>query len=312
MDTTAVIFEQPGALRVDKLALTPPGEEDLVVDIRWSGISTGTEKLLWQGEMPWFPGLGYPLVPGYEAVGEVTEAPAGSRFRAGDNVFVPGATCYQDARGLFGGTAQRVVVPANRVTPVDTALGDRAILLSLAATAQHALASSPSPGKTLIVGHGVVGRLLARLMIARGDAPPTVWEKLPARQTGADGYVVADADSDPERSYETVIDATGDPGILDTLIGRLARQGEIVLAGFYSKPLAFTFPPAFMREARLRIAAEWRPADLDAVRRYLEAGQLSLDGLISHRSPAADAARAYAQAFGDPTCTKMILEWRPS
>jgi myo-inositol-1(or 4)-monophosphatase len=34
-----------------------------------SGISTGTERLLWDGTMPPFPGLGYPLVPGYETVG---------------------------------------------------------------------------------------------------------------------------------------------------------------------------------------------------------------------------------------------------
>ena len=42
------------------------------------------------------------------------------------------------------------------------------------------------------------------------------------------------------------------------LIARLAPGGEIVLAGFYSAPLSFVFPPAFMREARIRVAAEWR------------------------------------------------------
>ena len=33
-----------------------------------------TEKLLWNGTMPHFPGMGYPLVPGYESVGRVIEA----------------------------------------------------------------------------------------------------------------------------------------------------------------------------------------------------------------------------------------------
>ena len=40
-----------------------------------------------------------------------------------------------------------------------------------------------------------------------------------------------------------------------------------MLAGFYSEPLSFAFPPAFMREARIRVAAEWRQADLVAVKR---------------------------------------------
>ena len=47
------------------------------------------------------------------------------------------------------------------------------------------------PGKTapdLIVGHGVLGRLLARLTIAAGCPAPTVWEIDPARMSGADGY----------------------------------------------------------------------------------------------------------------------------
>ena len=38
----------------------------------------------------------------------------------------------------------------------------------------------------------------------------------------------------------------------------------MVLAGFYAEPVRFAFPPAFMREARLRIAAEWKPAGHDA------------------------------------------------
>ena len=56
-----------------------------------------------------------------------------------------------------------------------------------------------------------------------------------------------------------------------------------MLAGFYADRLSFAFPPAFMREARLRIAAQWRPDDLVTVRRLIGDGSLSLDGLITHR-----------------------------
>ena len=63
---------------------------------------------------------------------------------------------------------------------------------------------------------------------------------------------------DPRRDYRAIYDVSGDAALLDTLIARLAPGGEIVLAGFYSEPLSFAFPPAFMREARIRVAAEWR------------------------------------------------------
>ena len=260
--------------------------------------------------MPWFPGLGYPLVPGYEGVGEVASAGADVPLPVGTRVFVPGAACYRDAKGLFGASARRVVVPYSRIQCVDAALGDRAVLLSLAATAAHAIAASPHAGGTLIVGHGVVGRLIARLLIARGDPAPVVWEISKARSAGAAGYDVIAPDDDPCRAYATIIDASGDPAILDTLVQRLAPAGEIVLAGFYAKPLSFAFPPAFMREARIRIAAEWKPADLAAVTEALASGRLSLDGLISHHAAARDANAAYSTAFGDDACTKMVLDWR--
>ena len=45
MKTEAVVLSGPKALSVEELALAAPGESDLVIDIKHSGISTGTEKL---------------------------------------------------------------------------------------------------------------------------------------------------------------------------------------------------------------------------------------------------------------------------
>ena len=107
----AVVIEQPQQLAVRELKLTPPGPADLVVQTEWSGISTGTERLFWSGKMPPFPGMGYPLVPGYEAVGRVMAVGAGSDNWIGQRVFVPGARCFGEVRGLFGASASRLVVP---------------------------------------------------------------------------------------------------------------------------------------------------------------------------------------------------------
>lgn len=310
MDTLAVVLQEPERLALTRLPLTPPGETDLIVDMEWSGISTGTERLLWSGRMPHFPGMGYPLVPGYESVGRVVAAGRDAAIAPGERVFVPGARCYGDVRGLFGGAAARVVVSGAKVTPVGDALAEEAVLLALAATAMHATGGDPAAQPDLIVGHGVLGRLLARIAVATGARPPTVWERNPARADGAAGYAVVDPDADPRRDYRRICDVSGDAAILDTLIARLDPGGEIVLAGFYTDPLSFAFPPAFMREARLRIAAEWRPEDLAGVRRLIDAGRLSLGGLITHRAPAGEAAAAYRTAFADPACLKMILDWR--
>ena len=304
MQAASVVLSAPQDLALHDLPLDAAGPADVVVDVEWSGISTGTERLLWSGTMPAFPGMGYPLVPGYESVGRVVQAGAASGQREGDQVFVPGAKCFGPVRGLFGGAASRLVVPGARVTPIPD-LGRRGVLLALAATAQHALAEALPD---LIVGHGVLGRLLARLAVLRGVAP-VVWETNPARADGAVGYTVTDPADDNRRDYRCIIDVSGDAGLLDTLIGRLAPGGEVVLAGFYSDRLGFAFAPAFMREARLRITAQWQPADRAAVAALAASGALSLDGLITHHEAAADAPSAYRTAFNDAACLKMILDW---
>ena len=307
MDALAVVLTGPEKLALSRLPLDAAGPKDVVVDIEWSGISTGTERLLYTGRMPPFPGMGYPLVPGYESVGRITSATSGKRV--GERVFVPGARCFGDVRGLFGGAASRVVVPAARVTAFDERLGEHGVLLALAATARHALALPGVAPPDLIIGHGVLGRMLARLAVLSG-ARPVVWERNPARAEGAEGYDIVDPATDDRRDYRAIYDVSGDASLLDALIGRLAPGGEVVLAGFYSDRLSFAFPPAFMREARIRIAAQWQPADLAAVAALAGSGELSLAGLITHREAAGDAAQAYRTAFDDAACLKMILDWR--
>ena len=323
MEALAVVLEAPERIALRRLALTGaaagagPADSALAVGalapsavlvaIRWSGISSGTEKLLWTGAMPQFPGMGYPLVPGYESLGRIVAAGDAAAGRIGEWVFVPGAACYQDARALFGGTAQQVILPAARAFPVPEALGADGVLFALAATAHHALAGGAAPD--LIVGHGTLGRLLARLTVALGHPAPTVWETNPQRQSGATGYAVLAPQDDDRHDYAAVYDASGDPGCLDLLIPRLRRGGEIVLAGFYAERPSFAFAPAFRAEARFRVSAEFAPDDLAATGALVAAGACSLSGLVSHQRPAPEAAAAYPEAFFDRECLKMVLDW---
>ncbi|MGA0805405.1 MAG: chlorophyll synthesis pathway protein BchC [Pseudohongiellaceae bacterium] len=310
MKTSAVILEKPGRAALSSIELTEPAVGDLIVQVDWSGISTGTERLFWSGRMPDFPGMGYPLVPGYESVGRVIAAGPATSIPVGQYVFVPGANCFGEIRALFGGAAARLVVPEHRVAPIDEGLGASGVLLALAATALHAIQARGAEPPELIVGHGVLGRLMARLTVATGHAAPVVWETNPARHHGASGYPVVFPGDDPRRDYRSVYDVSGDESLLDTLISRLGRGGEVVLAGFYSEPLSFIFPPAFMREARIRIAAEWQPADLAAVSRLVSEGTVSLHDLVTHQEKAEVPNHAYRTAFTDSNCLKMILDWR--
>jgi 3-hydroxyethyl bacteriochlorophyllide a dehydrogenase len=183
----------------------------------------------------------------------------------------------------------------------------------LAATAYHAVSGGghqePYNPPDLIIGHGVMGRLLARLTVAAGFPPPTVWETNAERAKGGEGYNVIRPEDDAHKGYQAIYDVSGDSSLLDKLIQRIRPGGEVVLAGFYKDNLQFAYAPAFMREARIRIAAEWKRPDLLAVNELVNNGQLSLKGLVTHVQTSHSATDAYETAFGDVSCLKMVLDW---
>ena len=314
MQAQAIVFQSPQHLSVRGLDLPAPGAGEAEVEVEFSGISTGTERLVWDGSMPAFPGLGYPLVPGDETVARVIRTGPQCQLTVGQRVFVPGSSCFQNVKSLFGGAASRLVVPQNRVVVVQDHLQERAVLLALAATAYHAVAlggrrQDIAPPE-LIIGHGVMGRLLARLTVASGAPAPTVWETQAERMAGAQGYAVCRPQDDDRRDYQAIYDVSGQADDLGQWMQRLAPGGEIVLAGNYRQALRFEHAQAYAREATVRTAAQWQRADLMAVTELANSGRLSLDGLITHHQVPAQAHAAYAPAFGDDLCLKMILDWR--
>ena len=306
LKSDAIVFAGNQQVELARLNLKQPESTDLVVDVAWSGVSTGTERLLWSGKMPTFPGLSYPLVPGYESVGRVVSA-ANNPDWCGAQVFVPGANCYESAAGLFGATAARVIIPEARAVRLDGDVHEGDVLLALAATGYHAICRSELP--QLIIGHGVLGRLIARLVIALGGPEPTVWETNPARHQ-SENYQVLHPEADPRRDYKCICDVSGNVDAVDMAIEHAAKGAEIILAGFYADRVSFDFPAAFMREVTFKIAAEWSASDMDAVLMLRRKGLLNLSGLVTHTEPSVNAARAYQTAFLDADCLKMVLDWR--
>ena len=309
--STAVVFEQPGEMTIRPVQLPEPHSTDCVVEVQWTGISTGTERLLWDGRMPPFPGLAYPLVPGYESVGSVLSTGEQTDFEVGQRVFVPGSRGFKDVHGLFGGAARSLVVPAERLITLPAETESTGVLLALAATACHALRRMEDLGPPeLIIGHGALGRLLARITKARYQMTPVVWETAAERREGDHSYTVIDPTDDDRHDYRRVCDVSGASLIIDQAVHHLAKGATVLLAGFYAAPIQFQFPAAFMREIDLRISAEWQPEDMQFALDLVSGGDLSLSGIITHDQPYDSAETAYQRAFSDPRCLKMVLDWR--
>ncbi len=308
MDSMAVVFEAPGRLALRRLALDAPAADDVIVETLASGISTGTEKLLHGGRMPAFPGLGYPLVPATRpsAASSTPAAPAASARAISPSCPVRAASAR--VRGLFGGAASRLVVPPQGGRRGSIRRSEPPpFSLALAATAHHALAGRPVAGRDRRSrGFWAVSW--------RGSPSPSAASRLCSRPNRpvAPAPAVTRSSIRPSTraaALGVILDASGAADILDGLIERLRPGGEIVLAGFYEARLllrlsrglhaggaAFASPPNGSPTTS-------RPSSPSST------GRLSLDWLVTHRLPAAQAESAYAHRLRRPACLKMILDW---
>jgi threonine dehydrogenase-like Zn-dependent dehydrogenase len=176
----ALWYVGPRRAELRPLQLGPPGPGEAFVETLWSGISRGTERLVYEGRVPpseydrmrapvqegEFP---FPVKYGYCAVGRVAEGP---REWLGQMVFA--LHPHQDGFNLT--VASLTPIP-ERIPP------RRAILAAHMETALNALwDSGAGPGdRIVVVGAGVVGLLIAALAAGLPGAAVSVVDVVPER-----------------------------------------------------------------------------------------------------------------------------------
>jgi threonine dehydrogenase-like Zn-dependent dehydrogenase len=163
VDAHAFWLRTPGLGEIRPVTLPTPGPDDVMVRALWSGISRGTETLVFRGGVPpdqyatmrapfqegEFPG---PVKYGYLNVGAVEQGPAELRGRTVFCLY-PHQTAY--------------VVPTGAVTVVpEDVPPPRAVLAGTVETAVNALwDAAPLLGdRVTVVGAGMVGCCVARLL----------------------------------------------------------------------------------------------------------------------------------------------------
>jgi 2-desacetyl-2-hydroxyethyl bacteriochlorophyllide A dehydrogenase len=224
----------PGRGEIVDTALPARRDDDVLVRTLYSGVSRGTESLVFRGEVPPsqyhamrapfqmgdFPG---PVAYGYMSVGVVAEARAGSDL-LGRTVFC--LYPHQD----------RYVVPATAVTPLPDGIpASRAVLAANVETAVNVVwDAAPSVGdRVLIVGGGVVGLLVAWLVRRIPGTEVTLVDVNPARATAADALGVPFATTPPGAEADLVVHASGDPGGLRTALAAAGPEALVVEASWY-------------------------------------------------------------------------------
>jgi 3-hydroxyethyl bacteriochlorophyllide a dehydrogenase len=317
----AVVFAEAGRLDLRDVSLREPASDEVVVETRFSSISAGTERLLFGGALPGFPFLRFPLVPGYEAVGVVTERGADVHDVAvGDEVFVGGSMCYTDVAAAFGGNASQLIKKASAVVPLHGIPMAHAPLIALAATSLHGIRRlGDIGGKRIgVLGMGAIGQFAARFALAAGahvfeaDANPDRLGHIP----GVASFSLAAAPAPPVHGhappasplFDVIVEATGKSELIATCTDLLAMRGDILLLSYYDR-LECNFVPVFLKEPSLIVSREWDHGDLLLARDAIADGRVAIADLAGDAYPIDRYESAYAAAFGDPSTLKVILQW---
>ena len=223
----------PGHGEIVSAELPPRQAGEVLVRTRYSGISRGTEALVFRGAVPpsqhaamrapfqegEFPG---PVKYGYSSVGIVDEGP--DRLR-GRTVFC--LYPHQD----------RYCVPAAAVHPVPECVPpSRAVLAANMETAVNVVWDArPAPGDEIVViGGGVVGLLAATLCRDLPGAQVTVVDPNRSRAAVAAALGLAYSPDPPgSATADLVIHASGSPDGLRTALAVAGQEATIVEASWY-------------------------------------------------------------------------------
>lgn len=311
----ALWFAAPRTATLREETVPPPGPGEVRVETIASAVSAGTEMLVYRGEvsgdlpldLPTLRGsYAFPIKYGYAAAGRILDTgPDVEHLSAGDPVFV-----HYPHQEVFVVPAH---MPVRLADDLDPLLG---VFVANLETALNIVHDTPLRlGETaLVLGAGVVGLLVARLLKLAGAGAVLVADPLERRRELALG---ADDAFGPEcangrimdvtggRGADVVVETSGSGAALQAAIGAVATEGMVVVASWYgTKPVTLDLGGHFHRgRVRLRssqvgrlnpeLQPRWdRDRRTETVIGLLD--RLELGDLISHRIPFDRATEAYS------------------
>ena len=327
--TASVWFPRAREVEIRDETVGHAGPGEIRVHAIASGLSHGTEMLVFRGQVP--PDLAldlptlagsyaFPIKFGYASMGRVIETGAGvTDFAPGDHVFVHHP--HQQEYVVRAATAVRL---PKRLPP------ELGVFLANCETALNVvLDAHPHLGdEVVVIGQGVVGLLVTQLL-ERAGALVTAVEPIAVRRElalrgGAEDAVTPEAalariaTRTNGRGADVVVEASGNGSALQLAIDAAAFQASVIVCSWYgSKPVSLDLGSRFHRQ-RLRLvssqvsqidaalAPRWdRQRRLDTALALLE--ELVLGPLITHRIPFARAAEAYELVDQRPEETVQVI-----
>ena len=266
MKISSLIFTGPGEARIQSEEISEPGTGEVRVKNSVSGVSSGSEMLIYRGHapenLPLDEGIralegdmSYPLKYGYASVGTVTSLGSGcDSLWMGERVF-----CFHPHSEQYNVMTDQLI----KLPPVMS--DEAAIFIANMETAVNLIQdASPLLGERVIIfGQGIVGLLLTAILSkyplvdlitvdpiaerrkasllagAKSSFSPKRWLEVPEESLSRNGVNAADL----------AFEVSGAPDALNQAISAVGFDGRVVIGSWYgTKPVEVDLGGRFHRD----------------------------------------------------------------
>jgi len=331
MKSKAIVFPQASTVTIGEIDLPQPRAGEVITKTLYTGVSTGTELRVLVGKQV---GGVFPLIPGYENIGEVFELGEGVDLAKGVRVFTSNHWSTAPYNSCFGAHVEYGLFKAAELFPIpeNIDLVD-AVFAKTSAIALHGIQRGclTAQDKVAVVGLGLIGQLAAQIAKARGAtviAIDTLDDRLEAaKQAGVD-FTINAAREDVEQTVrkltdggvDVAIDVTGVASVVDQTCRLLPIKGwdpdppyppsgRLVILGSYTEPVAFSFRPSlFSIEPDIFPSRDCTPVDIREALGLIASGAIRPRSIPTTVVSFQEAAQAYA-ALRDRTAVRVVFQW---
>ena len=328
MRSKTIVVTAPYKAELMEIDVPAPKPEELLVRTLYTGVSTGTETRVLIGKQA---GGHFPLVPGYENIGIVTEKGKNSAFNEGDIVFHTGSSFTGKFNKCWGAHQEYTLVSEKDVfsVPLDLDPID-GIYAKVGAIALHGIkrAGIGKDDTAAVKGLGLIGNLAMQCARAYGVKVIGIdmdEERLNmAKAAGCDYLINASKEDVKARVHEysdggvdAAIDVTGIPETLMSTAD-LARpmpwsppyppSPRVVVLGSYAKPITLDYDPLFMSETDILFSRDVRPDDIKEMISLLADGKVSPKTLNAKCFDVSEVQAAYQQMV-DEKLMRILFKW---
>jgi len=310
----AVVFTGIRHVDFQDVEIPEPQSDEIVVDVKHSWISIGTEMSLLFGERT----LQFPFVPGYQKVGIVRfVAKNVTGLKTGDKVFVS----YSRVSNMDGaGHINPAVVKGNMAIKIPD--NHPTLRYSPLVVAQVGFNAGMRPAIkngdiAVVIGDGLVANWTAQTLQNRGadvyalgrydeklQLLPDAVHKINTRINSDINSILAG------KEISVVIDTIGSTENIIYFLPLMKRDSHWVNAGFLSKDCMLDLRELVEKEITLHLANGRTPERMRATFDAISQGTLQTEHLITHRFPARQAAKAWEAILDKKQlCLGVVLDW---